>query len=117
MIRMPIQIAVSTTGDGPDDLFALCNDGTIFVIGKSGHWTEMPPIPQDESKDPLHKLYRENVDQTERLAVQLHVIEDVRKLAERMSKSMSHQQQRMASQLFDALGAFSEPSDVTAANT
>jgi len=108
MIRKPIQIAMSPYGDGIETV-ALCNDGTMWQLTGHQQWVEMPPIPQDESNDPLAKLYAKNVDQAERLGVMSGVIDDVRALAERMSTSTSHQQQRQATLLFDALGAFAEP--------
>ena len=61
MRRIPIQIAMSPYGDGIETV-ALCNDGTLWQLTGHSQWVEMPPIPQDESHDPLAKLYAKHVD-------------------------------------------------------
>jgi hypothetical protein len=109
MIRTPISVSHAPTGEA----IVVCNDGTMWQLTGSAQWVEMPPIPQDESKDPLHKLYRENVDQTERLSVALHVIDDVRKLAEELHENSRGRPglSQMSNRIFDKLGAFAHPSD------
>jgi len=67
MIRKVIQFSAAARPDGGDaDVYALCNDGTLWQL-VTGHWQEMPAIPQDESKDPLAKLYAKNVDMSDKL--------------------------------------------------
>jgi hypothetical protein len=65
MKRAIIQIAATARPDGDADLYALCNDGTLW--GLTSGWTEMPPIPQDESQDPLSKQTARNMDLSEKL--------------------------------------------------
>lgn len=44
--RKVVQIAAS--GESPDQaLFALCNDGNIFVNYNTNGWEKLPDIPQD----------------------------------------------------------------------
>lgn len=49
-MRKIIQTAVSSGGDSGDNVFALCDDGTIWFIPEPymGGWIALPPIPQDE---------------------------------------------------------------------
>lgn len=56
MDRKPISIAaVPETDNFHTQLFALCDDGTIWTnyfnrsLDKWDKWTELPPIPQSES--------------------------------------------------------------------
>lgn len=109
MIRMPVSVTTATNGD----TVAVCNDGTMWMLNSGAQWVELPPIPQDESRDPLHKLHRENVDQTERLATALHVIDDVRKLAEELHENSRGRPalSQMSNRIFDKLGAFAHPSE------
>lgn len=51
-MRKVIQITTTSNAVGESILHALCDDGTAWEM-QNGHWHEMPPIPQDESKDPL----------------------------------------------------------------
>lgn len=51
MMRKVIQMTAASY-DNSVAMTALCDDGTMWdFIG--GRWTELPAIPQDESKDPL----------------------------------------------------------------
>lgn len=67
MRRIAIQLVGTARPDGDAELFALCNDGTMWQLVGSGQWHEMPGIPQTESEDPLAKLYARNVDLNEAL--------------------------------------------------
>lgn len=33
-------------------IFALCDDGTIWAYGHAGEWSALPPIPQDKEERP-----------------------------------------------------------------
>ena len=50
-MRKIIQITAAPW-DGSVALNALCDDGTMWEMN-AGRWSELPAIPQDESKDPL----------------------------------------------------------------
>jgi hypothetical protein len=80
--RQVIQMVGTSTPDGDPDLYALCNDGTMWGLNSGGQWVEMPPIPQDESQDPLAKLYAKNVDTTERLLAANRTIEAIQRKAD-----------------------------------
>jgi hypothetical protein len=67
MRRVPLQITMSPHGDGEPDIVIACNDGTMWMLGHGGQWVELPGVPQDESNDPLAKLYARNVDLQESL--------------------------------------------------
>lgn len=49
-MRNIIQIAAASTGNG--ELFALCDDGTLWrlIWTSSWKWILMPDVPQEEGK-------------------------------------------------------------------
>lgn len=51
--RKAIQIVATPSSNGDPDLYALCNDGTMWGLNHGGQWIELPPIQQGESEDPL----------------------------------------------------------------
>lgn len=55
MMRKIIQIAASADEENGADLFALTNDGVVFILSNKG-WKEMPPIPQLDPQSPESKL-------------------------------------------------------------
>jgi hypothetical protein len=81
-VRQAIQIVGTSTPDGDADLFALCNDGTIWGLGHSGQWVEMPAIPQDESKDPLATLRAKNIDLREKIVDLEKTLDTLRNMGE-----------------------------------
>lgn len=79
MRRTPLQIVCSGHAEYPTEIYALCNDGTMWELTR-GHWTELPGIPQDESKDPLAKLHSRHVDLLDAHAAaktQLHMLSEL----------------------------------------
>ena len=84
MKRVAIHVAMSPHGDGEPDITIVCNDGTMWMLGHTGQWIELPAIPQQESCDPLAKLYRQNVDMRDKLEEAKQIIENVRRDAERL---------------------------------
>ena len=56
-MRMVVQIASSRDEDGTTVLFALCNDGTVwvryFMATEKTEWTLEPAIPQEPVEDIL----------------------------------------------------------------
>lgn len=45
-MRKPIQLVGTPRTDGDPDLYALCDDGTIWGLNHGGQWVELPSIPQ-----------------------------------------------------------------------
>jgi len=52
--RFPINVAVGNTKDRDGNkiplLYAICNDGTIWLSNDNGPWEKFPDIPQPEVK-------------------------------------------------------------------
>jgi len=52
-MRKVIQITISA-GDNWTEVYALCNDGTIWSEATPSNefiWTKLPPIPQDKEEE------------------------------------------------------------------
>lgn len=45
-MRKAIHLVATPRTDGDPDLYALCNDGTIWGLNHGGQWVQMPEIPQ-----------------------------------------------------------------------
>jgi hypothetical protein len=50
--RKIIQIAVVPEGHLPETVFALCNDGTVWILRFAGPWCQLPDLPQDQPENP-----------------------------------------------------------------
>jgi hypothetical protein len=49
--RKVVQIAAMAGGDSVDKLYALANDGTVWVLSPNAYepgWFPVPPVPQSE---------------------------------------------------------------------
>lgn len=50
--RKIVQItAVPGADNDESSIYALCSDGTLWVLAHSGQWHQLPPIPQDDLGD------------------------------------------------------------------
>ena len=57
MTRKPIQIAaISATEESDEKLFALCDDGSMWVMIRTGvfEWHQIEDIPQTEPRAAAH---------------------------------------------------------------
>lgn len=78
MLRRITQI--STCASDPDhlaDVYALCNDGTLFVNTKGRGWAEVEPIPQDPSLDAAVKMRNEYHAMQNKLCIAEDMINEV----------------------------------------
>lgn len=82
MLRRITQI--STCASDPDhwaDVYALCNDGTLFVNTKGRGWVEVEPIPQDPSLDAAVKMRNEYHAMQDKLCIAEDMINEVASLS------------------------------------
>jgi len=49
MKRKIIQVGVWPGGADESSLFALCNDGTVWIIDRDGGWNRLSPVPEAEA--------------------------------------------------------------------
>jgi cytochrome c2 len=52
VIRKIIQIAIGSASDSgySNEVFALCDDGTVWTDSQVGKWIKLPNIPQNETE-------------------------------------------------------------------
>lgn len=62
MTRRIFQLTAAARPDGSAEVYAICNDGTAWEL-LNGQWVQLPPIPQDEAKDPSVCEARQQSDQ------------------------------------------------------
>lgn len=74
MLRRITQISVAA--DAGVCVIALCNDGTVFAQAGEG-WKELPPIPQEPSRDAAVKMRNEYHAMQNKLRIAEDMINEV----------------------------------------
>lgn len=104
MIRKAIQLVGTPRTDGDPDLYALCNDGTIWGLNHGGQWVEMPAIPQDVSKDETAAMYGALIDARNRIGTAETKLANIEQVADEIPGNLSARMTEIRNKLLKILG-------------